>query len=232
MTQPFPRILVLTGALLAGAATQAAAQDGVLHAPRTLVPAAFPRWDVGASLGLLCGDHEGSGRLLAGLGAESRIPCRRRALLDHASQDRGGRQRVERLARLRRGTVSRGSGPAAAGVHLYRLRAPVVYRGARCHLAVFREQLHAPVRERRREGRAAAGAQRPRDRHVPDREPGLQTVPGRDERSTRVLARPFIGGGFKSYITRAVFVRTEARLAFLQDGVRQVSLLVGVGTDF
>ena len=62
--------------------------------------------------------------------------------------------------------------------------------------------------------------------------PGHTTVPGRDERSTELLARPFIAGGFKSYITRAVFVRTEARLAFLQDGVRQVSLLVGVGTDF
>ena len=53
MTQPFPRILVLTGALLAGAATQAAAQDSGRYAPRTLVPPAFPRWDVGASLGLL-----------------------------------------------------------------------------------------------------------------------------------------------------------------------------------
>ena len=60
----------------------------------------------------------------------------------------------------------------------------------------------------------------------------LGSLPARDERSTQVLARPFIAGGFKSYVTRAVFVRTEGRLAFLPDGVRQVSVLAGVGTDF
>jgi hypothetical protein len=58
------------------------------------------------------------------------------------------------------------------------------------------------------------------------------TEAGLDERSTHVLARPFIAGGFKSYLTRAVFVRTEGRLAFLEDGVRQLSVLAGMGTDF
>jgi hypothetical protein len=39
-------------------------------------------------------------------------------------------------------------------------------------------------------------------------------------------------GGFKSYINRSVFVRTEGRVAFAQDGVRQVSAVIGVGVDF
>lgn len=57
-------------------------------------------------------------------------------------------------------------------------------------------------------------------------------VPGLDERHTLVLARPFVAGGFKSYVNRSVFVRTEGRVAFAQDGVRQVSAIVGVGVDF
>jgi hypothetical protein len=57
-------------------------------------------------------------------------------------------------------------------------------------------------------------------------------VPGLDERRTLVLARPFVAGGFKSYINRSVFVRTEGRVAFAQDGVRQVSAVIGVGVDF
>jgi hypothetical protein len=57
-------------------------------------------------------------------------------------------------------------------------------------------------------------------------------VPGLDERRTLVLARPFVAGGFKSYVNRSVFVRTEGRVAFAQDGVRQVSAIVGLGIDF
>ena len=62
--------------------------------------------------------------------------------------------------------------------------------------------------------------------------PATQRCRGATNAARSCSARPFIAGGFKSYITRAVFVRTEARLAFLQDGVRQVSLLAGVGADF
>jgi hypothetical protein len=57
-------------------------------------------------------------------------------------------------------------------------------------------------------------------------------VPPLDERRTTVVARPFVAGGFKSYISRAVFTRTELRLGFAQDGVRQVSVIAGVGVDF
>jgi hypothetical protein len=57
-------------------------------------------------------------------------------------------------------------------------------------------------------------------------------VPPVDERRTTVVARPFIAAGFKSYMSRAVFTRTELRLGFAQDGVRQVSVIAGVGVDF
>jgi len=58
------------------------------------------------------------------------------------------------------------------------------------------------------------------------------TVTPVDERRTEVVARPFLAGGFKSYISRSVFARTEARLAFAQDGIRQVSVVAGIGVDF
>lgn len=58
------------------------------------------------------------------------------------------------------------------------------------------------------------------------------TVTPLDERRTEVVARPFLAGGFKSYVSRRVFARTEARLAFAQDGIRQVSVVAGIGVDF
>jgi hypothetical protein len=58
------------------------------------------------------------------------------------------------------------------------------------------------------------------------------TVTPLDERRTEVVARPFVAGGFKSYVSRRVFARTEARLAFAQDGIRQVSVAAGIGVDF
>jgi hypothetical protein len=53
-----------------------------------------------------------------------------------------------------------------------------------------------------------------------------------EEDRTTLLARPFVAGGFKSYLSRSVYVRTEGRLAFAQDGIRHVSLLAGIGVDF
>jgi hypothetical protein len=58
------------------------------------------------------------------------------------------------------------------------------------------------------------------------------TVTPLDERRTEVVARPFLAGGFKSYVSRRVFARTEARLAFAHDGIRQVSVVAGIGVDF
>ena len=57
-------------------------------------------------------------------------------------------------------------------------------------------------------------------------------IPPLDERSTRVLARPFLAGGFKSYVSRSTFVRTEGRVAVGPAGAAHVSLVAGVGFDF
>jgi hypothetical protein len=57
-------------------------------------------------------------------------------------------------------------------------------------------------------------------------------LPAVDERRSVVQARPFVAGGFKSYFSRSVYVRTEGRVAFAQDGVRQVALTAGIGVDF
>ena len=53
-----------------------------------------------------------------------------------------------------------------------------------------------------------------------------------DERETTVLARPFVAGGFKSYFSRRVFLRSELQLAFARDGVSQAAVRAGVGVDF
>ncbi len=61
---------------------------------------------------------------------------------------------------------------------------------------------------------------------------GAYEVPGLEEQRTTVLARPFVAGGFKSYLSRTTFVRSEVRVAFADDGVRQFSLGIGLGVDF
>ena len=53
MNPSFARGLVLAAALLGAVAPEAAAQDVRSGSARTVVPAAFPRWDAGGSLGLL-----------------------------------------------------------------------------------------------------------------------------------------------------------------------------------
>jgi len=57
-------------------------------------------------------------------------------------------------------------------------------------------------------------------------------VPSIDERRTVLNARPFAAAGFKSYINRQAFVRTEALTAFGASGATQVTLHLGMGVDF
>ncbi|HXR45241.1 MAG TPA: hypothetical protein VN759_10560 [Pseudolysinimonas sp.] len=231
MTQPFPRILVLTGALLAGAATQAAAQDSGRYAPRTLVPPAFPRWDVGASLGLLAVTTKEADASWHGWEqkAEFRADVGR-YWTTHLKTE------VAVSASNAWHDFDAEPFPVAPGLPLpaytyidSERRLFTVAPGVTWQF--FENSFTHPYVS----GGVKVGLlQEHSVRETATYRTGNlgYTVPGRDERSTQVLARPFIGGGFKSYITRAVFVRTEARLAFLQDGVRQVSLLAGVGTDF
>ena len=62
--------------------------------------------------------------------------------------------------------------------------------------------------------------------------PSAPAVPPIDEHTTAVLGRPFVAGGFKSYISRKAFVRSEARAAFSSTGMRQLSITAGIGVDF
>jgi hypothetical protein len=48
---------------------------------------------------------------------------------------------------------------------------------------------------------------------------------------TRVIVRPFVGSGFKAYMTERVFFRTDIRVAF-RGGIDDVLTRVGVGVDF
>ena len=47
----------------------------------------------------------------------------------------------------------------------------------------------------------------------------------------RVLVRPFVGGGFKAYVTRRAFFRSDLRVGF-KDGVDETLLRFGFGVDF
>lgn len=53
-----------------------------------------------------------------------------------------------------------------------------------------------------------------------------------ERRSTRLLMRPYVAGGFKSYFNERVFVRPEIATAFNSDGASQWTFRVGFGVDF
>ena len=228
MNPSFARGLVLAGALLGAVAAEAVAQDARSRPARTVVPAAFPRWDAGGSLGLLVISTSDSGNSWDGWDqkADYRFDVGRYWTTHLKTEVAVSTSNPWRDYDVR---------PVAPGVpapyaydiidrHLY-------YRGPGDHLAVSREHLHAPVCQRRREGRRAPGASPTRRRPYRPGPPGY-AVPALDERRHVVTGRPFAAGGFKSYISRSVFVRTEGRLGFAQDGIRQVSMLAGVGVDF
>lgn len=49
--------------------------------------------------------------------------------------------------------------------------------------------------------------------------------------TTEFLVRPFVGGGFKAYVTRRAFFRSDLRVGF-KDGVDETLLRFGFGVDF
>ena len=57
-------------------------------------------------------------------------------------------------------------------------------------------------------------------------------IPPFEESRTVVLTRPFTAVGFKAYVSRRTFVRTEAVMAFGRAGLTQAVAHVGVGVDF
>ena len=64
-------------------------------------------------------------------------------------------------------------------------------------------------------------------------QPGLSyTVPALDERSTSLRAAPFVAGGFKSYFSDRVFLRSEALVALRSREADQMTFRLSLGFDF
>jgi hypothetical protein len=58
------------------------------------------------------------------------------------------------------------------------------------------------------------------------------TVPALERASSKVIVRPVVAAGFKSYLSEHAFVRTEGSTMFGPDGSPYLALRLGVGFDF
>ena len=229
MTHRIPRIFVLAGALLGAVTTHASAQDGLIRPARSLVPSVFPRWDASGSIGILgltgsetrrsWPDWEQKGEFRFDLGRYWTTHLK----TDVAISATNGWQDYESVGFL-------ASAPANAYAfdridrRLFTIAPAVTWQ--------FRENtfMHPYV-----SGGVKLGIL---DEHIV-RESGTlrlgtasYTVDPFESRQTVLSARPFVAGGFKSYLSRSVFVRTEGRVAVAQDGMRHLSVIAGVGVDF
>jgi len=229
VTHLFRRALI--GLLLAvAAASQTAAQTPSTPPLRSIVPAVFPRWDVSGSLGMLNISTADSGRSWRGW--DQRFEYR---------ADLGRYWTTHARTELSVGTSNGWEDYEVAPFPVPGVPAPIYAatdierRLTTVAPAVtwqFRENafMHPYV-----SGGVKIGILEEHRLHTPDLYrfgPQGALVPPLDERTTRVLARPFVAGGFKSYISRSAFVRTEGRVGVGSTGPRQVSILAGVGFDF
>jgi len=221
----------LAGFLLAAAWTShAAAQTPSPPPSRSLVPVAFPRWDLSGSLGMLNISTADSGRSWRGW--DQRFEYR---------ADLGRYWTTHARTELSVGTSNGWEDYEVAPFPVPGVPAPIYAatdierRLTTVAPAVtwqFRENafMHPYV-----SGGVKIGILEEHRLRTPDLYrfgPQGALVPPLDERTTRVLARPFVAGGFKSYISRSAFVRTEGRVGVGSTGPRQVSILAGVGFDF
>jgi hypothetical protein len=224
----FPLAVVVAAACLTGAAVDARAQ-GASAPSRTLVPATFPRWDASGSIGFLGVESSDTRQSWNSWDekAEFRFDLGRywttHLKTDVALSASQGWQDYESVAL---------SVPGVPRAYAYYNIDRQLFNVAPAVTWQFRENtfMHPYV-----SGGVKIGLlQEHRYNEADTYRFGTitYTVPPVDERTTTVLVRPFVAGGFKSYISRSVFVRTEGRLAFAQDGARQASAIIGVGIDF
>jgi hypothetical protein len=226
--QSFPGITVLAATLVAAAAVQAGAQDAP-GPSRSLIPATFPRWDASGSIGFLAvktsdtrtswGDWQQKADYRVDVG---------RYWTTHLKTDVAVTTSNPWDDYESEAVAIPGIPPAYAyntvDRHLHHIAPAVTWQ--------FRQNsfMHPYVSGGVKVGILSEHRYRNDDTY---RFGGIShPVPDLDERRTSVFARPFVAGGFKSYISRSVFTRSEGRVAFARDGVRQVSLIVGVGMDF
>ena len=228
MTHSFPRAIVLAAACLALAAGTAGAQNAPAS-NRSLVPATFPRWDAGGSIGFLAvktsdtlttwADWEQKAEYRFDLGRYWTTHLK----TDVAVSASNPWQDYESLQVTVPG-VPRGFAYQNVDRQLFTVAPAVTWQ--------FRENtfMHPYV-----SGGVRIGLlQEHRYNESDTIRSGTITyqLPPVDERRTVVLARPFVAAGFKSYLSRSVFVRTEGRAAFAPDGMRQLTGVIGIGVDF
>jgi hypothetical protein len=221
---------VLATVLLAAAAVPAGAQQASPAGPaRSLVPRAFPRWDASGSVGLLAiaatDTHRSWGEW------EQKVDYRfdlGRYWTTHLKTDVA----VTTAHPWEDYEYEPPALPGTAAPYVYTAVDRRLFMAAPAVTWQFRENtfMHPYVSGGVKIGVLQEHRYRPASTQRVG--PISYPVPPLDERSTTILARPFVAGGFKSYISRAVFTRTELRLGFAQDGVRQVSVVAGVGVDF
>jgi len=230
VTHVFRRALVMVLLVVGAGTSQAAAQNLPASPSRSLVPAVFPRWDLSGSVGLLNIASDDTGRSRRGWDQKFEYRA-----------DLGRYWTTHLRTELSAGTSSQwddfevtplpglgGPAPIYAYTNVERRLTTV----APAVTWQFRENsfLHPYV-----SGGVKVGLLHEHRVRTPDafRFGGqAQVAPPLDERTTTVLARPFIAGGFKSYLSRSAFVRTEGRVGLGSTEPRQVSLLAGVGFDF
>jgi hypothetical protein len=230
VTHSFARTLVLAGALIGAATTHAAAQDGLIRPSRSLVPVAFPRWDAGGSIGMLniSGADTRSSWAAWEQKGEFRVDVGRywtthlKTEVAFSTTNPWTDYESERI--VVPGSTTPGYAYLDIDRHLYTVAPALTWQ--------FRENtfMHPFV-----SGGVNIGVldeHRVRESNAYRPRTGSFVVPPLDERRTVVMARPFVAGGFKSYISRAVYVRSELRAAFAQDGLRQLAVLAGIGVDF
>ncbi|HET9011071.1 MAG TPA: hypothetical protein VFN38_04615 [Gemmatimonadaceae bacterium] len=228
MTHSIHRAIVLAAACLALAAATAGAQDAP-RSSRSLVPATFPRWDVGGSIGFLA--VKSSDTLTTWADWEQKAEYRfdlGRYWTTHLKTDvavsaSNPWQDYESLEVSVPG-IPRGFAYQNVDRQLFNVAPAVTWQ--------FRENtfMHPYV-----SGGVRIGLlQEHRHNENDTIRSGSITyqLPPVDERRTVVLARPFVAGGFKSYLSRSVFVRTEGRAGFADDGMRQLTGVIGIGVDF
>jgi hypothetical protein len=229
VTSYFFRSFTLAGVLMAAAVVPAAAQDAPISLARSLKAAQFPRWDASGSIGFLSlkGSETPSPWADYEVKAEYRFDLGRywtsHLKTDVAVSATNGWQKWQSVPL---------SVPGVPNAYAYDDIDRRLFTIAPAVTWQFRENtfMHPYV-----SGGVKVGMLN--EHRV--RESGTLRFPSvgytvalLDERRTVVTARPFVAGGFKSYISRSVFARTEARLAVADDGMRQLSVLAGVGVDF
>jgi hypothetical protein len=216
-------------ALIGAAGSPAAAQSPVPGAARSLAPLTFPRWDAGGSFGLLAitttdtrspwGGWEQKADYRFDLGRYWTTHLKTEVAV--TASNPWENYESERLFI-----------PGVPSPYAYTEIDRQLFTVAPAITWQFRENtfVHPYV-----SGGVKVGVlQEHRHREATtQRSSGVSyDVPPIDERRSVILARPFVAGGFKSYMSRSVFVRTELRMAFAQDGTRQVSTTAGIGVDF